>query len=102
MSDDLVGCTKVDLYEILLKVCFRNKLRSNQLRLTSTCSIISSLSTSVLLVLGMRYKFFTLVLFLVSLNKLNFSLPVLKLGFKCTSLNPGFSVRTPEQFDTIY
>lgn len=47
MSDDLVGCTKVDLYEILLKVCFRGKLRDNQLRLTRACPTISSLSTGL-------------------------------------------------------
>lgn len=47
VSDKLVGCTKVDLYEILLKVCFRNKLKNNQLRLIGACSIISCLSTGL-------------------------------------------------------
>ena len=35
------------LYEILLKVCFRNKLKNNQLRLIGACSIISCLSTGL-------------------------------------------------------
>ena len=50
----------------------------------------------------MQYNPFTLVLFLVSLNMLILSLPVLKLGFKYKSLNYGFCVPRPKHFDTIY
>ena len=107
VSDKLVGCTKVDLYEILLKVCFRNKLKNNQLRLIGACSIISCLSTG----LTARFCFvspgYAIQLFYPCViscfsEQINLLTTCFKAEFQVYISHPGFSVRTPEQFDTIY
>ena len=49
-----------------------------------------------------QYDLLSVVFFLLGLSLLILSLPLLGLGSKSTSLSPGFCVRKPRQYDTIY
>ena len=56
---------------------------------------------SCLWVQAVRYDLFSVVFFLLGLSLVIFSLPLLGLCSKSTSLNPGFCVCRPRQYNTI-
>ena len=105
----MIGSTKVDLFDILLKDYFRGNLPENQKRLARTLAPLlalgskyTSVSAGFLFVSpGCTYDLFSGVFFLLGLSLLILSLPLLGLGSKPTSLSPGFCVCRPKQYNMI-
>ena len=68
---------------------------------TGSLPIVSKISGTHMWVQALRYDLFSSAVFLPYFSMLILSLTLLGLGYKSTSLSPGFCVHRPRQYDTI-